>query len=91
MQKIKKILREKLSASYVEVIDQSHLHAGHSEAKSSGGGHYSVLVISQVFKDKTTLERHRMIYQALSEEFKTSIHALAIKAYTPEEYSQEAK
>ena len=85
-QKIQKILQEKLSASKVEVIDESHLHAGHSGAQISGGGHYSVLVVSKMFKDKTTLARHRMVYQALSEELKTSIHALAIRAYSPEEY-----
>lgn len=86
-QKIKKILQEKISASRVEITDQSHLHAGHSEAKASGGGHYSILVVAELFKGKTTLERHRMIYQALSEELKTSIHALAIKAYSPKEYA----
>ena len=86
--KIQKTLQKKLSASKVEVIDQSHLHAGHSEAKNSGGGHYSVVVVSELFKGKTTLARHRMIYQALSEELKTSIHALAIKTYTLEEYSR---
>ena len=86
-QKIQAILQEKLSASKVEVVDESHLHAGHSEAKISGGGHYSVVVVSEMFKGKTILARHRMIYQALSEELKTSIHALAIKAYTGREYS----
>jgi len=91
MQKIQKILREKFSASTVSVIDQSHLHAGHSEAKISSGGHYSILVVAQVFKGKTTLERHRMIYQALLEELKTEIHALAIQAYTAEEYIQNQK
>lgn len=89
-QKIQNILQQKILASKVEIIDQSHLHTGHSEAKISGGGHYSVLVVSGMFKDKTTLERHRMIYQALSEELKTSIHALVIKAYSPEEYTKIA-
>lgn len=86
-QKIREILAKKLSASKVEVIDQSHLHVGHSEAKTSSGGHYSVLVVSEMFKGKTNLDRHRMIYQALAEELKTSIHALAIKSYTSQEYA----
>ena len=86
-QKIQKILQEKLSASKIEIIDQSHLHAGHSEAKISGGGHYSVMVVSEMFKNKTTLQRHRMVYQALSEELKISIHALAIRAYSTDEYN----
>ena len=86
--KIQEILQKKFSACKVEVLDESHLHAGHSEAKSSGGGHYSVVVVSEMFQGKTTLARHRMVYQMLSEELKTSIHALAIKAYTLEEYSR---
>ena len=86
-EKIQKTLQKKISASKVEVIDESHLHAGHSEAKSSGGGHYSVVVVSEMFKGKTTLARHRMVYQALFEVLKTSIHALAIKAYSPDEYA----
>lgn len=87
-QKIKNILQKKVSASRVEIIDQSHLHAGHSEAKISGGGHYSLLVVCEAFKNKTTLERHRMVYRALSEELRISIHALSIKAYSLEEYTQ---
>ena len=70
----------------MEVIDESRLHAGHQEAKASGGGHYSVVVVSETFKGKTTLARHRIVYQALSEELKTSIHALAIQAYTAKEF-----
>ena len=85
--KVQDILRTKLLASKVEVLDQSHLHAGHQEALSSGGGHYTVIVVAEIFKNKKMLERHRMIYQALSEELKTSIHALVINAYTPDEHN----
>ena len=84
---IQKLLKQKLSASYLEVRDDSDLHQGHVEAQKSGGGHFSVLVASERFDGKNLVERHRMIYDALKD-IKSDIHALAIKAYTPQEYSK---
>ena len=74
--KIEDILTETFEPEFLEVIDESHKHAGHAGA--SQGGHYRVTIVSKAFKGKKLLESHRMIYQAL-EPVKTSIHALAIK------------
>lgn len=68
----------------VEVEDDSHLHAGHAGARG-GGGHYRLYIVSSQFAGKSTLARHRMIYCALGEMMKHEIHALNIKANTPEE------
>ena len=68
----------------VEIIDESHLHAGHAGA-ASGGGHYRLTVISPRFSGKSTLERHRMIYSAMHELMLHGIHALNIRAYAPDE------
>lgn len=68
----------------LEIIDDSHKHAGHEGARS-GGGHYTLQIVSTQFAGKPTLARHRMIYSALGEMMKHDIHALNIKAYTPEE------
>lgn len=68
----------------LEIIDDSHKHAGHEGARS-GGGHYSMYIVSSQFAGKNTLARHRMIYSALGEMMKHDIHAMNIKAYTPEE------
>ena len=68
----------------IEIIDDSHKHAGHEGARS-GGGHYTLHIDSAQFAGKPTLARHRMIYFALGEMMKHDIHALNIKAYTPEE------
>ena len=87
-QKIQDILRTKLLASKVEVLDQSQLHAGHTQAQESGGGHYTVIVVAEIFTGKKTLERHRLVYQALANKFQTEIHALSIGAYSLEEYSK---
>lgn len=68
----------------IEIIDDSHKHAGHEGARS-GGGHYTLHIVSSQFAGKPTLARHRMIYSALGEMMKHDIHALNIKAYTPQE------
>ena len=81
--KIERILRTRFNPISLQVIDDSHLHTGHVEANKAGGGHYSVLIVAPEFKDKTTLERHRMVYDALSSQWTGLIHALAIKAEAP--------
>jgi BolA protein len=80
---IRENLNEKLSPVSLEIIDDSHLHAGHASA--GGGGHFTVKIVSDAFKDKKLLARHRLVYEALEEGMKQEIHALSIKAYTPEE------
>jgi BolA family transcriptional regulator, general stress-responsive regulator len=74
---IKNRLETELGASEVEVIDESHLHAGHEGAKS-GGRHYRVRLKSARFNGLRTLARHRLVYDALAEWMKKEIHALAI-------------
>ncbi|MCE2746614.1 MAG: BolA family transcriptional regulator [Burkholderiales bacterium] len=75
-QDIKQRLEQALNAE-VEVIDESHLHAGHEGAKS-GGRHYRVKLKSARFNGLRTLARHRLVYDALAEWMKKEIHALAI-------------
>ena len=80
-------IREMLSAldpESVEVRDESALHAGHEGAKG-GGGHYRLLIVSRAFAGQPVQRRHRMVYEALGPLMKKEIHALAIKAYAPEE------
>ena len=68
----------------LELIDDSHLHAGHAGARS-GGGHYRLTIVSTAFQGKNTVARHRIIYDALGELMRKEIHALAIQARSPEE------
>jgi BolA protein len=72
----------------VEVTDDSHRHAGHEGARD-GRGHFSVLVVSEAFRGKLPLARHRLVYAAVGEMMETDIHALAIKALAPEEDQAE--
>ena len=80
--KIKEILEKKFIIHHLEIIDDSAKHAGHAEAQKSGGGHFSILIVSDDFKGKSLTHRHRLIYTALKQE---NIHALAIKTMTVSE------
>ncbi len=77
-------LLEALAPCEVEVRDDSHLHAGHVGARD-GGGHFSVRIVAEQFRNLAPLARHRLIYAALGEMMNGPIHALAITALTPEE------
>ena len=68
----------------LDVIDDSHKHAGHEGARD-GRGHFTVRIVSPVFAGKEPLARHRAIYTALGEMMQTDIHALAIEAKAPGE------
>jgi BolA protein len=50
-----------------------------------GGGHFQLIIVSKAFCGKPTLARHRMVYDALAPMMKKEIHALAIRAYAPDE------
>jgi BolA protein len=84
IEQIKQRLIEGLDAESVDVIDESHLHAGHAGAKT-GMGHFNVTIIADAFAGKSLIERHRQVYTALGDMMQTDIHALSIKAYTPNE------
>ena len=78
-------LREAFRPESLEVQDESHLHEGHAGHRPGGETHFRVYIVSQAFKGKTRLERHRMINASLSSELAGSVHALAIHAQAPGE------
>lgn len=73
-----------LEPESLEIVDESRQHVGHEGAKS-GGGHYQLVIVSARFVGKPLQLRHRMIYQALGALMQKEIHALAIRAYAPDE------
>jgi BolA protein len=85
---IEKRLREKLEASHVEVIDESHLHAGHAGAKD-GGGHYRAVIVSEKFAGLSRVKAQQIVYQAVGDWMGGRIHALSMKTYTAEEWEME--
>ena len=84
---VEDLIRERLSRlapDALEVFDDSHEHAGHAGAKD-GGGHFQLVIVSRNFAGKNAVSRHRLVYEALGDLMPKQIHALAIRAYTPEE------
>jgi len=78
---IQRLLTEAFSPTELLVKDQSRLHAGHAGAKD-GKGHFEVIIVTDAFRGRTRIERHRMVYDALGTLMETDIHALAIQAYS---------
>jgi BolA family transcriptional regulator, general stress-responsive regulator len=78
-------LREAFVPEGLEVQDESHLHEGHTGHRPGGESHFRVYIVSDAFKGKSRIERHRMINAALASELAGSVHALAIHAQAPGE------
>ena len=73
-------LREAFTPESLDVTDESHLHEGHAGHRPGGETHFNVHIVSDAFKGKSRVDRHRMINDVLREELATKIHALAIDA-----------
>ena len=83
---IREYLTSTLHPVHLEIVDESHKHIGHAGARQ-GGGHFRVNIVSASFNGKSLVERHQMVYASLSEAMQHDIHALSIKAVTPEEFN----
>ena len=80
-----------LAPSELELLDESAKHAGHAGAAPGGNTHWKLTIVSAAFAGKSTVARHRMIYQALGELMQHPIHALAISAKAPGEPGSPAR
>ena len=85
-QRIEEKLRAELEAEHVEVVDESHLHAGHAGARS-GGGHFQATIVSDRFEGLSKIKAQRLVYQVLAEEMTGEIHALSMSTWTPDQWS----
>lgn len=77
-----------LEPSHLELRDDSAQHRGHAGA-AAGGGHFAILIVSAQFVAKTLLQRERLVYSTLNSLMNTEIHALSVKAYTPDEFAKK--
>ncbi|RPD68623.1 bola-like protein [Lentinus tigrinus ALCF2SS1-7] len=88
-------LTDLLRPSQLEITNDSWQHRHHAPMRATGGGggetHFSVRVVSDQFQGKNTMQRHRMIYAALSDEFAAGLHALSLKTKTPAEAKPAAQ
>jgi BolA protein len=78
--RIERILADTFGPTELEVVDESHLHQGHSGYREGGESHFRVRIAAKAFAGKSRIEAHRMINQALAGEFAEGMHALAIEA-----------
>jgi Stress-induced morphogen (activity unknown) len=73
-------LTERFAPEALDVIDESHRHEGHAGARPGGETHYRVKIVAPAFAGTTRLAAHRLVNDALADEFATGLHALAIEA-----------
>ena len=83
------LITKKLTEAFVpqslNVVDESHRHEGHAGHRPGGQTHFRIYIVSESFKGKTRIDRHRMVNKILSDELAAGVHALAIHAAAPGE------
>ena len=85
---IRQNLTTALSPTHLEIVDESHLHAGHSGARPGGETHFRVEIVSAAFEGQNRVARQRQVYKALADEMADRIHALALTTRTPDEAAE---
>jgi BolA protein len=82
-------IRAKLTANLqptrLDIVDESHRHAGHAGARPEGESHFNVTIVSAAFAGQSRVARQRAVYGILAAELKSDVHALALRTLTPEE------
>ncbi len=74
-----------LDPEALDIVDESGRHQGHAGAREGGETHYRVHIVSEAFVGKGRLERHRLVYTLLADEFAAGVHALALQTLAPGE------
>ena len=86
---VEQTMREQLMVALepqrLDLVNESHLHAGHAGSPGTGESHFRLLVVSKLFEGRSRIERHRLVNEALGDLMRNRVHALAIKAYAPGE------
>lgn len=79
-------LLQSMNPQHLDIIDESHQHIAHH---NNSGGHYRLTMVTDLFNNKSRIQRHRMVNKALSSLFPEKIHALSIHAFTTTEYNAQ--
>lgn len=85
-QQIKKKVEAAFEPEYLELLNESHMHAG-----IATDSHFNLLLVSRRFKDLRKVQRHQAVYSLLNEELSGPVHALALHLYSPEEWAESEK
>jgi BolA protein len=84
-ERIRSKLEAALAPCALEIVDESHRHAGHAGARPEGETHFQVRVVAAAFAGRSRIERHRLVNDALAEELAGRVHALGLQTLSPEE------
>ena len=76
-------LAERFAPIRLEIVDESHRHAGHAGARPEGETHFAVTIVSPVFAGLNRVARQRLVYQVLADELATRVHALSLMTLAP--------
>ena len=74
-------LQAGLSPTALDVVDESHLHAGHGGWREGGETHFRLRIASPAFAGKSRIAKHRLIHTLLADELAGGVHALAIETH----------
>jgi BolA protein len=82
-------IRRKLTAAFsptrLDIVDDSHRHAGHAGARPEGESHFTVTIVSAAFAGQSRVARQRCVYEILAAELKSDVHALSLVTKAPGE------
>ena len=78
-------LEAALSPTTLEIVDESHLHAGHMGARPEGETHFRMTIVSPAFSGLNRVQRHRVVHEVVAEELRERVHALALVLRAPED------
>ena len=82
---IERKLTDALTPDRLEIVDESHRHAGHAGARPEGETHFRVVIVAAAFAGQSRVARQRMVYRVLAAELADRVHALALSTLTPDE------
>lgn len=82
--RMRELLTAELAPAELDIVDESHKHAGHEGARD-GRGHFRVRIVAAAFAGQSPVKRHQRVYTALGEMMRTDIHALALETRAPDE------
>jgi BolA family transcriptional regulator, general stress-responsive regulator len=88
-ERIAQKLKAAFSPSQLDVVDESHKHAGHAGARPGGETHFQVRIVAGAFQGKSLLHRHRLVNETLAEELAGPVHALSIPALSISEADRQ--
>ena len=81
---IRRKLTERFAPVRLEIVDESHRHAGHAGARPGGETHFQVTIVSAAFAGQNRVARQRLVYETLAEELATRVHALSLTTLAPD-------